>query len=669
MLRLRLVGTCTLALDPHHERRAAPLLHVYFPSNVSDECTKLELAELHHPGDAALYPLVAELGPGACFCAEIDAQIDYPLVEGAGVQAVLNSLASGVLNFDAYCFMHNDHEELCQNQAGVAMIALAEVVGPAARQRGSHVRVDLLYPMLGAEYAPKGCVLIDLAQTQLTWRGKPVADSTVVRSSWTVPQLVSSPCADFIARQESKYGQCMKSTWAFMNNINMFEFVDRTGCLPVAAYIRSKLGKTSEKYYENAARQALRIVGVTEQEALARWGTPTTSERDCRYAAYWLSALLSLYVQTCDYLKDAVIAWSREKHGFTLVDIEWFYQARVRNGTIDCEDASMETMVEAMELERLRNVQSPLVRLAQRVKASFYCVLLLDAVSGIEINLSRDAAPRHLDAHMNSALISKHHFASMTRDAPERGGPTPAEAAAAACYPPIVMMEGTGPLDPNGVEHAHADDGAEAALMQVFSKSRTVRARARQIFHYDSTGKQQSPFYKTVKLMATAELEQRGGRRFLWMLCDGRTKTAGVEFQAIAAASKTVITVPEDELSPEEMATIDAYSTNLHPQPALLAPSEGPLAPHMVTARAQVERLRTEMARIVAMPTPKAALRTAIREVKHHNFDSHETLLRELIADAQRGFGGQIRLVSFAAEEFVATPDHGFFQLIYGMEL
>ena len=669
MLRLRLVATCTLALDPHHERHGTPLLHVYLPSNVSKECTKLELCELEQPGAGALYPLVAETAPGACYCADIDTQIDFPLVDGADTQTVLNSLATGVLNFDAFCFMVNDHREVCQNQAGVAMIALAEVVGPDARKRGSHVRVDLVYPMLGPEYGPKGVVLIDLTQTQLTWRGTPVASANVVRRGWAVPQLVNSPCDQFIARQENKYGRCLPSTWAFLNNINMFEFVCRIGRLPVAAYIRSPLGATTEAYYENAARLALRIVGVSEEEALARWGKPTATNRDCRYAAYWLSALLSLYVQTCDYLKDAVIAWSREKHGFTMVDIEWFYQARVRNGTIDCEDASMETMVEAMELERLKNVQSPLVRLAQHIKASFYCVLLLDGVSGMEINLSRDAAPRHLDAHMNSALISKHHFASMTRDAPDRGGPNAAEAADAACYPPIVMMEGTGPLDPNGVEHAKSDKGAESALMQLFAPFPNVCACWRQIFHYDSSGEKQSDFYKTVKLMATAELEQRGGRRFLWMLCDSRTKTAGVEFQAIAAASKTVVAMAEDELSPQELATMDTYCLNVHPQPALLAPSQGQAAPHILAARAQVERLRAEMARIVAVPTPGAALRTAIREIKHHNFDTHETLLRELIAGAQRGFGGKIRLVSFVVEEFVVTPDHGFFQLIYGMEL
>lgn len=671
MLRLRLVGACTLLLDPQRERHRLPLLHVYLGNHISRECIALTLSGATPTADGR-FPLVADTSPHVCFCAEIDAELEFPLNDAANPQSQLDALATGVLNFDAYCTVNNVHNELCTNQAGCAMMALAELVGPQAGATTRFVRVDLTYPMLDpADTGLKGTLVLDTAASRLTWRNQPVTAPGVVRVPWAVPQMIDSPLEQYIGCQEQKFGVRMPSTWAFLTNINMFEYRCRIGRLPVAGYIDSPLGPTTEAYYENAARAALRIVGVSEADALARWTTPKATARDCRYAAYWLAALLSLYVQSCDYLTDAVIAWSQSRRTFQKIPIEWFYQARVRDGTIDCEDASMETMVEALELERLRNVRSPLVQLAQRVKAAFYCVLLLDAVSAGEINLAPDAAPSHLDAHMNSALVSKHQFAAMTRSAPcAEHGPSADEVAASACYPPIVMMEGTGPLDPNGVEHARGDDGADAELERAIASTPAARARLRRIFHYDGSGKNQSGFYKAVKIMSTAELARRGCGRYLWMLCDARTGSAGVPFQAVAAASASVRAVAEDELTPADRALMDEYRANLHPQPALLAPSEGDEAEHMRNARAQVARLRDAMAELVRPSTPGVAPRRGVRVAKHHNFDVHGALVNELIANAQRHFGGgRARLVGFEAAEFVATPSRGFFHLYYDMEL
>lgn len=672
MLHLRLVGACTLLLDPQRERHELPLLHVYLSNRISRECIALQLTGVT-PATDGRFPLVAETTPHACFCAEIDAEMDFPLIDAATPQPQLDALATSVLNFDAYCTVNNVHNELCTNQAGCAMVALAELVGPQAGAPARFVRIDLTYPMLDpADTGLKGTLVLDTAAMRLTWRGRAVADG-VVRVPWAVPQLVDSPLEQYIGCQEQKFGVRMPSTWDFMSNINMFEYRCRVGRLPVAAYIDSPLGPTTEAYYENAARAALRIVGVSEADALARWTTPAATADDCRYAAYWLAALLSLYVQSCDYLTDAVIAWSQSRRAFQKIPIEWFYQARVRRGTIDCEDASMETMVEALELERLRNVRSPLVQLAQRVKAAFYCVLLLDAVSAGEINLAPDAAPSHLDAHMNSALVAKYQFASMTRTSPcAEHDPSAAEIAASRCYPPIVMMEGTGPLDPNGVEHARGDDGADAELERAIAGTPAARARLRRIFHYDGSGKAQSGFYKAVKIMSTAELARRGCGRYLWMLCDGRTGSAGVPFQAVAAASTGIRAVAEDELTPADRALMDDYCANLHPQPALLAPSEAAEAEHMRNARAQVARLRDAMGALVRPATPGVRARRGVRVAKHHNFDVHGKLVNELIANAQRHFGGgggRGRLVGFEAAEFVATPDRGFFHLYYDMEL
>jgi hypothetical protein len=663
MLRLHLVLHATLLLDPQRERSLPPRLHVWLSRNVSEAFHDIELTASEP--DPALNPL-ADAAPSVC--ARVDAQLDFALADPAAPQACLDALCAGVLNVDAYCSVVNVHGETCTNQAGCASIALAELVGP--RVATPYVRADLTYPMLDAgDNGLKGALVFDTRATQLTWRGQPVA--ACARGSWRVPQGVDSPLDDYIGRQEQQFGMQMASTWGFLANINIFEYRCRVGRLPAAAYIDSPLGRTSEAYYENAARCALRMHGVDEAHALGHWGRAESSRDECRAAAYWLASLLSLYVQACDYLTDAVIAWSQPRRRFEKVPIEWFYQTRVRRGTLDCEDGSMETMVQALELERLRDVRSPLVRLAQRVKAAFYCVLLLDAVSAGEINLAPAAAPAHLDAHMNSALISRAQFAAMARNTNTcaQHGPSAAEAAAAAAYPPIVMMEATGPLDPNGVEHAEADEAAEAALDRMLDAAPMARARLRRIFHYDGSGRRQSGFYKAVKVMSTAELARRGCGQYLWMMCDAKRGTAGVPFQAVAAAERSVAIRAEDELSGEQRTLMDEYRVNLHPQPALQPPGAEPDAPHMARAREHVTRLRAALAALVRSASGAPAHR-AVRVAKHHAFDARGALLDELTHAAARAFGtGRPRLVGFDALEYAATPDRGFFHLVFDMEL
>jgi len=671
VLQLRLRAHVALLLDPQRERRRPPSLHVWLSRTVSESFHEIELVPTPPGADAALFPLAQRGMDKACVCATVDAELTFELA-GADTAQVLCALGSAVLNVDAFCAIENVHGELCTNQAGCASVALAELFGP--QTRAPYVRADLIYPMLDpADNGTKGSVVVDTRQSALTWRGQPVAAPSIV-PAWRVPQQVDSPLEAYISHEEQRFGVQMASTWHFMDNVNIFEYRCRVGRLPAAAYIDSPLGRTTEAYYEQAARAALRMHGIDEAEALARWGRPASTPADCRAAAYWLASLLSLYVQACDYLTDAVVAWSTQRRVFEKVPVEWFYQTRVRRGTLDCEDGSMETMVEAIELEQLRNVQSPLVQLAQRIKSAFYCVLLLDAVSAGEINLAPAQAPERLDAHMNSALISRHQFAKMARRTGTcaEHGPSAAEAAASACYPPIVMMEATGPLDPNGVEHGEADEEAEAVLERLAESGRAARSRLRRIFHYDGSGRRQSGFYKAVKVMSTAELARRGCGQYMWMLCDAKARTAGVPFQAVAAASDNVAIMPEDELSAADRATMDAYRANLHPQPALQPPGSAPDAAHIQQAREQVARLRTSMSSLVRQPTPGARPHRAVRVAKHHNFDAGGALLAEIQQGAARTFGtttGGARLVSFSADEYVATPDRGFFHLVFGIEL
>ena len=195
-------------------------------------------------------------------------------------------------------------------------------------------------------------------------------------------------------------------------------------------------------------------------------------------------------------------------------------------------------------------------------------------------------------------------------------------------YPPIVMLEGTGPLDPNGVEHAEADADAEEVTARVFAGHRLLVARLRQMFHYRSDGKKQSPFYKVVKIASTPQLAYRGCGQLLFMALMASGGTAGVPFQDIATASDRITFVPQLELSDPQLAEMRSYLLDLHPQPGLSPPGLGAPLPHVALAREQMARVRGEMERACV---PSTRHRMAIRLAKYQHFDAAGLFVGQLI--------------------------------------
>lgn len=651
MLTLRLRGTYELHLDPANENAGRPSLDVWLTQSVSRDFHRVELTPPN--------PLGPTAGP-------LDVELQFALLPGVAEKAVLASVGYARLMLDAYAMMSNRHGEVCRNQAGRGRLALCELFGPDARTDAA-LRVPVVFPMLAPseDGARKGTIVLKTADCSLTWRGKRARD---VVPAWVMPQLDLSPLEDYIQAMERAFGPGgMRSRWGFFDNVNLFRYVCSVGILPAAAYINSPIGIPCESFYLNVARLALRMIGLTEEHALTRWNLDANTT-DCRFAAYWLATMVSLYVQSCDYISDEVCMHTRE--GFRRTPVEWFYQARVRNGAIDCEDAALETMIQALELVALAT-RHPLLLLAQRVKRAFYAVLLLTGVSSAEINLSEKAAPNHLDAHMNSALVSKAQLDAWAGGLCAKHGPSPADIAESRRYPPIVMMEGTGPLDANGIEHATADDAAELALERMMGAGGPLLGeRLRRIFHYDASGKHQSGFYKAVKVLSTGELAAHGCGKSLWMLSKATdpagARLAGVEFQEMAAASPSIVALHEKELTAAQLAVMHAYMLDLHPQPALRGPSDGDAVdPLVARARGEVERLRAAMAPMIRAETG-ARVHEAIRVAKYAHFDAHGDFANQLIAAASHS---GLRLVGFEAVEYAVTPDRGFYHLVYRMEL
>lgn len=650
-LKLRLSFTYTLFLSPQHELTAGPpILDLWITQTVS----------------SAFHTVAARTAPAPTgeWSGEVrDRVFEFP-ISAAGA---LDTLGTARLMVHAYSRTMNHHGEQCYLQAGCSRVALAELVSPDAAKRARRLSVDLVFPMLADDPVEgvKGRIEFDVAGCAIDRSGH-----ALTGIEWRIPELALSPLEAYIEHEELLYGPGgIASTWSFFDNVNLFRFVSEVGVLPAAAYIASMIAATHAAYYRNAALVALAIMGLTEEDALTKWDLDKSRD-DCRHAAYWLAQVLSLYVQACDYVSDEVVA--RQRNGsFRVIPVEWFQQTRVRRGAMDCEDGAMETMVEALELMALKT-DDPLLLLLQRVKSAFYTVLLLDGVSGAEINLQ--ASPSHLDAHMNSALVNKAQFCQWTRGTlAAEHCPDAATLAAASLFPPVVMMEGTGPLDPNGVEHATADEYAEEMLETLFSALNVLSARLRREFHYDSSGKRQSGFYKAAKIMSTAELADTGV--YLWVLGTrpkrGQRPTAGISFQDMAAASPNITAMPETPLTAEQTAVMRAYMADLHPQPILVAPGDAPDSEQVLRARAQVEELRVVMARIIGdarieAPSSGKEFRAghqAVRIAKYAHFDDQRMFLRALVNGVSSRH--DLNLVAFDAQECQATPERGFFRLRY----
>ena len=669
MLRLRLVGTCELYVSQQDEvrlfPRCPPHVDVWLTQAVSGEWHRISLADGTRNGDT--------------WSMHIDRTLTFPVVSGG-----LRVLGESRLCMHAFAPLMNKHGEVCPNQAGCTRVALGQVVAGLATNGSPTLAALFLYPMmLGQPQGVKGRMVFDLAQCSMTYNGTDVRRMEPP-ATWRLPSMPLSPLEGYIEQQERRFGPGgMKSTWGFCENVNLFRYVSSVGVLPAAAYIDMMPARPSERYYANAARLALRMQQVTEDEALA-WDVDN-SKTDARFASYWLAATLSLYVQAADYIPDEVC--TRTDTGFRMVPVEWFSQARVRDGAIDCEDAALETMIEGEEIEMLRT-NDPLLLKLQRVKASFYTVLLLDGVSSAEINLSRTASPSHLDAHMNSALVNKGQMSRWVRYPPlrEGHGPTPDEVRGAAMFPPIVMMEGTGPLDPNGIEHSQLDETGEAMLEEMMERQADLAQQVRRVFHYDSSGRRQSGFYKAVKVLSCAEFARKGGGEYLFVMApeptllaaERRTQlvqadhsqlwngvTAGVSFQDMAAASEHIVAMPEEPLTPEQRAICQTYMADLHPQPMLRGPGEEEDGADVLRSRAQMARVCDAMRRASTGRT-NVATATAVREAKYAHFDERGVFMQRLINTVTES--RRARLVGFDAQEYQVTPKRGFWKLTYTFE-
>ncbi len=590
----------------------------------------------------------------------------------------LKMVGEANLNMDALVSLSNEHGELCYNQAGGFMLPLKHIFGSGAKPE---VKALLQYPQFTAsiceprrlepnasDYAARGEVTFHTAKCELLYDGQPASKFV---SHWGERPRNTSPLEHVIAAREAQSGlRGIQSTWSSLGNIGIYCFNSRTASLPALGFADHPLGGTGEAFYLHCAALAFARLNIGEQEALS-WDM--TDKRNCRRLAYWLATLLSIYVQYCDYLGDALWMWNRQRKQWEYVPVEYFYYVRLRFGSLDCEDGSMEFLIQADELRRLRSAD-PVIRLAQSVLRNFRVVMMLDGVSGAKINLdSKDAS---LNAHMNASLVNLDLFNTWTKNYPKNQGSTAMKSSSAQLesarnFPAIVVMESTGPLDPNGIEEAEGDRIGEAMAVSSLSSYPALAGQWRPIFHYSARPQKrgeppvENGFFKTVKTMITQEDLAAGGGLGIWTLATygptgrGPELTAGVKFGDIASASTAIVAIEQPAITQEELDVMRSYQLDNPPMPILQTAQEAGYVPEAVTdAREQMQEFMRVLQQITAKTHARDGGHIAKRLIKYGFFEPTRTNLKAAIAWAR---GARIAGVKVTSED--PTIDRGGFLL------
>jgi len=582
------------------------------------------------------------------------------------------------LNIDAFVSLANDHGELCYNQAGGLRMPFAKLFGPGAKPE----EVALLqYPQFtdticaarrlepdAASYAARGEVRFKTAKCRITYDGKPA--SSFIKT-WGERPRKTSPLEQVIAAREAQSGpRGIQSTWSSLSNIGIYCFNNRTASLPALGFADHPLGGTGEAYYRHCAVLAFARLKMKEQDVLS-WDM--TDKENCRRLAYWLGTMLSIYVQYCDYLGDALWMWNRGSKQWQYVPVEYFYYVRLRFGSLDCEDGSMEFLIQADELRRLRSAD-PVIRLAQSVLRNFRVVMMLDGVSGAKINLDNQDAS--LNAHMNASLVNLDLFNTWTKNHAQNKGsaamkPSPAQLKSARNFPAIVVMESTGPLDPNGIEESEGDRIGEAMAVSSLSAYPALAGQWRPIFHYSARpqkrgeGPVENGFFKTVKTMITQEDLAAGGGLGIWTLATygptgrGPELTAGVKFGDIASASTAIVAIEQPAITQEELDVMRSYQLDNPPMPILQTAAEAGYVPKAVAdAREQIQEFFRVLEQLTAKTHARDGGHIAKRLIKYGFFEPTRTNLKVAIAWAR---GARIAGVKVISED--PTIDRGGFLL------
>lgn len=264
-----------------------------------------------------------------------------------------------------------------------------------------------------------------------------------------------------------------------------------------------------------------------------------------RDVAVVLAKMLCLYPNYCTYLTDKVCTGYRRVGAGGLMSvferagdryIESFDVTTRVTASADCEDMSLESAMESLDVLGLRSLSAALQRVVQ-CRRAMECTLNLMGVGGAQLGDSTAQLGGHMSARLTPRPLFLERFDRVSIVASESGGAAgggvgvfgsaePAEAFAREL--PILNLEGTGVLAPDvgedstGPLHAYLSEDSEAAFDRLKFSVEVPRSHAHVFYRYS-----QSEF-----LVDRAELGFKMLEAFSVQAARGQALSSAVPFPA-----------------------------------------------------------------------------------------------------------------------------------------
>lgn len=337
--------------------------------------------------------------------------------------------AYSLLNFDSYAIFTNSEGKPCINQSGYHNYSLSDL----ANDLGTRHKFKLVVPNSKQHYT-KGILYLTV---------KSVSLPTVVKTPMKLylqeeTERTGRLTQEYVKRNHSFYDSHPASS-SSIQTVTVYTFQGRRKFTPGSLYDLFYIPVSHEEYYlkamEIAAKRVHPFSSFEEAWKVKKTRTPV------------IMRMLCLFVNYCTYITDIV------KNGTVDELIESFdMNIRIRDAA-DCEDFTLEILIEVMEIKYNKNdFQSSIMLKVRKILEQFIFCSTLCGVSRSSMGLSTSLEHTKLSGHEAGVAIPKFvFFEALRRSQPDH--------AILQVYPSeeqergktekhIYVLEGTGNLIP-----------------------------------------------------------------------------------------------------------------------------------------------------------------------------------------------------------------------------
>ncbi|MBT12433.1 MAG: hypothetical protein CMI02_10405 [Oceanospirillaceae bacterium] len=537
------------------------------------------------------------------------------------------------LNVDLFSEIPNKYGVYCVNQAGSAMIPLADLLklSREADRRPSGVKVSFRIP--ASPRVEKGELVLRISKGSVylrnlsneqdvleqVERGVNITKRYGPYMKAEIEEMRVKKMITAYLKQTFQRFQRMRPTWQVIKRIHAYTFVSRVGLTPAQVYHLLPIHKGdplpnySMETWKNFIRIALRRDGRLTLEQFERGEYPDDVENADEYSAYIMSTCLTEYVNACKYITDKVDRNDRtvtDQWKSELVELmESFDVVSVRDAG-DCEDFAMMMMYQSFILKHIlremrkmpESERDPALFRVAESRDWYYVFANLSGVSSMTLNGDYGRL-KSMGAHEYLVLIPRHYYHTMVSTAlplldSEQQRVIDKSDARSGFNVRVLVCEGTGFLQTDG-RGQDPFPNERAMLGNAIRDARWAFKDAHKMFYYSPRG---SHFYQTSTSLFTHEFFYRGvpvGEFTMTHLVkpDEPEKESswvyGTRFTDMINKSGNISMVPQKTMSPELFSYVKMLVEDIHPMRPLLPPKAVPTLP----ADAETLRLLSEVGR------------------------------------------------------------------------